>query len=72
MTPEELQTARDFEEGWSEERIHKSEKTWGPGIADILPPDLAQKLRKRALIDGTSDLDIIQEALRNYLRDDVA
>lgn len=72
MTPEEMQTARDFDEGWSEDRIRNAEKSWGPGLVDVLPPDLAAKVQNRASREGTTDLDVIRNAVRSYLAGDLA
>ncbi|MCP1388526.1 hypothetical protein M5J20_10100 [Corynebacterium sp. TA-R-1] len=73
MTPEEIAIAEDFESGWSEERLDHAEVSWGPGLLQVLSPDLANKIRERAEQDGTSDLEVIRLALTQYLAEgDVA
>lgn len=72
MTPEEIRTAEDFERGWSDERIRSAEVSWGPGLVDMLPPALAERVQARARKEGTSDLSVIEAALSQYLDNSAA
>ena len=56
MTPEEKRAAADFERGWSDERIRAAEVSWGPGLVEMLPPALAQRVQARARAEGTLSL----------------
>ena len=72
VTPEEMRTAQDFERGWSDERIRAAEVSWGPGLVDMLPPALAERVQARARAEGTSDLSVIEAAISQYLDDNAA
>lgn len=67
VTPEEMRKAQDFERGWSDERIRAAEVSWGPGLVDMLPPALVERVQARAREEGTSDLSIIEAAIAHYL-----
>lgn len=70
MTPEEQHIANDFEKGWSEDRIRQAKRSWGPGLLEILPAEMTEKIQRKAALDGTSDIEVIQKALHLYLSDD--
>lgn len=72
VTPEEMRTAQDFERGWSDERIRAAEVSWGPGLVEMLPPELAQRVQARARQEGTSDLSVIEAAIAHYLDNSAA
>lgn len=72
MTPEEERAAADFERGWSDERIRAAEVSWGPGLVEMLPPALAQRVQARARAEGTSDLSVIEAAISQYLDNSAA
>ena len=72
MTPEEMRTAQDFERGWSDERIRAAEVSWGPGLVEMLPAELAQRVQARAREEGTSDLSVIEAAIAHYLDNSAA
>ena len=72
MTPEEMRTAQDFERGWSDERIRAAEVSWGPGLVEMLPSELARRVQARAREEGTSDLSVIEAAIAHYLENSAA
>jgi len=72
VTPEEMRTAQDFERGWSDERIRSAEVSWGPGLVEMLSPELAQRVQARARQEGTSDLSVIEAAIAHYLDNSAA
>ena len=72
VIPEEMRTAQDFGRGWSDERIRAAEVSWGPGLVEMLPPELAQRVQARAREEGTSDLSVIEAAIAHYLDNSAA
>lgn len=65
---EDRAIAEDFERGWSEERLNAAYNGWGPGLLNVLQGPLAEELSRQAKAEGKSDLELINEAVRSYLK----